>query len=473
MGLVLLLRPAAAFADTTVIEFGTSTTAVSASWPTTSTDTLSLRQIVEETIAHNLKIKIDEARVLEARALYSKATAAAYPVSRFQAVVGGPVPEAKTTRINDPSSVTRASVSGDFNFGELGVTFRTAGEAIQPLYTFGKIDAAKKAARHLISAAKSRTRITRADVVFDVYRAYWAYQLTHSFSQSLRDGAQILEKVLVTVEDLLENDSPQVTENDRLRLIHALATVRVRLNETDNGTLLAHRALALLMGREQSNLPRVSVRHIDEIGERPPRVETFLQAALEYRPELEALRELVAAQRSWANFRRAQLWPDLFLGAFIQSALTTNATNQTNPFINDNFNFFDFGLGIGIRFELDVWNKLAEIERAEAELKTRLAQSAAAGQAIKVEIRSLHDRQISRYERVALLRRAHRAARGWLNASILSYDIGTGDAGELIDAFLARATAEGELTKTYFDIHVAHAGLSRASGELVSVSTSQ
>ena len=45
-----------------------------------------------------------------------------------------------------------------------------------------------------------------------------------------------------------------------------------------------------------------------------------------------------------------------------------------------------------------------------------------------------------------------RAARGWLTAAVLAYDIGAGDAGELIDAFLARATAEGDLRKTEFDL---------------------
>ena len=76
-----------------------------------------------------------------------------------------------------------------------------------------------------MKASEHKVGITAAEVALNVHKAFWAYQLTVSFSESLDEGQQILGDVLQKVEALLEDDSPQVTENDRLRLIHARATV--------------------------------------------------------------------------------------------------------------------------------------------------------------------------------------------------------------------------------------------------------
>ena len=55
--------------------------------------------------------------------------------------------------------------------------------------------------------------------------------------------------------------------------------------------------------------------------------------------------------------------------------------------------------------------------------------------------------------------KAYKAAKAWLTAAALAYDIGTGNAAELIDAFLARATAEADLRRTQYEIQLGRAVL--------------
>ena len=449
--------------DLTITSTPTETT------PARSTSSqLTLQDLVDEALKANLQIGIERTRIRAAEALYGLAAAQVFPKGRVRGLFGGPTPEAKTTVTNDITTVTSPSLEGDFDFGDLGVSFRVQGELIQPLFTFGKIDAAKDAAGHLVKAAEHNVTITSAEVVMNVHRAYWAYHLTRSFVESLTDGERILTQVLEKVEELLENDSPQVTENDRLRLIHAQSTVRVRLAEVENATELAGMALRLLIGRDQGASLELAPVDFERIGEQGPPLAKLLDDAIELRPELAALREVVAATKRFADFRTNQFWPTFFLGGFLNYSLTTNATDQTNPFIEDPYNFFEAGIGLGVQLDLDWFDKYARLEQARAEADERIAQSAAAAQAIDLEVRAKHTRVASLYKRLGLLERAHRAARGWLNASVLGYDIGTGDAGELIDAFIARATAEGELKKTFYDIHLGMADLQRVSGRLVS-----
>jgi outer membrane protein, multidrug efflux system len=428
---------------------------------------LNLRELVEEALRNNRRIKIDRVRIGEARALLSLAQAQAYPRVDALALGGGPTPERKTLEVNKLDTLTEDSKLGNLRFGKVGVTFQLNATAVLPLYTFGKISSAKEAARAAIRAAEDKAVITEADVVLDVHRAFWGHQLARSFLGSLQDGEKTLLKVQKRIEELLDAESPQVTENDRLRMIHAIATVRVRANEAETATRFTLQAIKLLIGRDQDSELEVASADLDELPPDIPKLETFLRAAQESRPEILALRNLVAATTKFAEFRKNRLWPDVFLGGGLNYAYTSNATDQTNPFIYDPYNYFGAGVGLGMRFELDVFTKVAELEQAEAEAATHGAETSAVEQAVDLEVRKIHMDLTSGYQRIRLLERANRAARGWLTASTLAYDIGTGDARQLTEAFLAWAASEAELQKTRFDMHIAHADYARAAGQLI------
>jgi outer membrane protein TolC len=437
--------------------------------PVKNTNERTLAELVEEALQNNRRIKIDAAKIGEARALLSIAKAQAYPSVMGTSVIGGPTPERKATT-TDPQmfpTVSEASLRNNLQFGQLGFTFQMHAEGAVPLYTFGKISSAKDAASSVIRAAENKEAITEADVVLDVNRAFWGFQLARTYVGSLEDGERTLLKVQKKIEELLDAESPQVTENDRLRMIHALATLRVRLNEAQAGMRFASQAMKLLIGRDQASPLEIVGADLDELPPDIPDVEKLVKSARQARPELLAIRSVVDAASKYTEFRKNGLWPDIFLGGIIDYGYTSNATSQKNPFVYDPYNYFGIGLGLGMRFQLDVFNKLAEVEQAEAEVATHTAEEEAIEQAVEVEIRKIYTDLTSGYARIQLLERANRAARGWLTASTLAYDIGTGDARQLTESFLAWAASEAELQKTRFDMHLAHADYARAAGDLV------
>lgn len=450
-----------------VVALGALLSATPAWAEPTSTTALDLRALARLALDHNKKIKIDVARIQQAEALLGYATAQAYPVVGARLLFGGPVSEAKTTIRNDVSSVTAASLENDTDFGDLGVTLRLQGTGYVPVFTFGKLSKATDAARSLVHASEAAVGITEGEVVVNVHRAFWGYQLADRFVRSLTEGDEILGKVIEKVNELLEADSGQVTENDRLRLLHAQATLRVRMAEAKDGRELALTALKLLIGRDMALPLAVVPADIEALPEAPPTLARALDDALHHRPELHALARVVDAHQSFLGFRQRALLPDIFVAGFLEMAVTSNATDQTNPFIYDRFNYFDAGIAVGMQFQLDVFHKLAEIDQASADLAVRLAESAAATEAIELEVRKLHRDVSGGFEKLDPAEKAFRAARAWLTAAVLAYDLGTGDAGELIDAFLARATSEGDLRRTQYELHLGRADLARASGTLL------
>lgn len=430
---------------------------------------MTLDELIEEALAKNPQIAVDKAKIEEAQTLYNRAAAQAYPVLNMTMLFGGPTPEAKTEVRNDPSTVTEPSLSGDFDFGELGVSYRLNANAFVPIYTFGKISSGKEAASHVVEAQEERAHATEAEVAVNVARAFWTVQLVRAAERSLADGTRTLEKVLEKVDDLLENESPQVTENDRLRILHALGTLRVRKIQVKYARKIAKKALLLLIGRDQSGDVDVAETDLDAgLPSDVPPVEEVIDAARTRRPELLALRQIVSAQEAFTELRKAQFYPDIFLGALVNYAYTSNATNQTNPFINDPFNFFDLGVGIGMRLQFDYFNKLALLEQAEAQERIRMAQEHLATEAAELDVRRIHNSIEGGVEQIQALERNSRTARSWLTATVLAYDIGLGQADELIDAFLAWAASEAALHRTRFDTILKVADLARATGRLVS-----
>ena len=185
-------------------------------------------------------------------------------------------------------------------------------------------------------------------MVVDLTRAYWGWQLLQGLVASLDEGEERLDGVLYTIEELLEADSGQVTENDRLRLKFALSTLSVRRAQAEGGLAQLEQAIRLLIGRSQSApLSLKRERLEDAIPKSLPPVDELITAARFDRAELRALREVVGAQKAFRELRIAQMFPTLFFGGFVNFAITTNATDQTNPFIKDTFNFFDGGVGLG------------------------------------------------------------------------------------------------------------------------------
>lgn len=434
---------------------------------TTTAEGQTLAQLVDEAFGQGFSVRVSEAEVEQARALHKLAEAQFYPRLQGQVVFGGPTGEAKTRVRNDVSTVTDASFGGDLDFGELGVTFRGEFLVGMPVYTFGKLKAGKEAASKLIDAAELNVQVTRSALLVDLTRAFWSIQLLDTLTESLDDGELRLASVLEKIEELLDADSGQVTENDRLRLEFALGELQVRKAQAEGALPQLEQAIRLLIGRTQTAPLMLAKADLKSAAPtQAPPLEALIQAAKLQRPEVLALGKVVDATEALKRLREAQVWPDVVVGGFINFAYTSNATDQTNPFIEDPYNLVDAGLGLGMQFNLELFTILAQIEQAEADLQVRRAQQAFALEAAELDVRRVHAQLEAIIAQSKRLRRAHTSARGWLTASTLAYDIGAGRADELIDAFLAWASSEAQLQVMRYEAVALLAELGRATGDL-------
>ena len=82
-----------------------------------------------------------------------------------------------------------------------GVAFNLGINLVQPLYTFGKIEAAKQAAAAGVDVARAQVDKDRAEVTFNVTRAYWLLKWARAATATLDDGISRLKEWIKKIDD--------------------------------------------------------------------------------------------------------------------------------------------------------------------------------------------------------------------------------------------------------------------------------
>src|SRR6185312_13097539 len=82
-----------------------------------------------------------------------------------------------------------------------GVALSVSLNLLQPLYTFGKIEAANGAAHAGVKAAKGQIEAAQADVVFNAQRAYWGLKWSRAAVDVLGDGVSKLKDWIKRIDN--------------------------------------------------------------------------------------------------------------------------------------------------------------------------------------------------------------------------------------------------------------------------------
>jgi outer membrane protein TolC len=426
---------------------------------------LTLPQLVERARRSDARVEEAEAELRRLQALQRQAHWAWFP--KFETVVGfgGPTPEARNNGLGGPPT-TEASLEGDWNFGELGVTVRAEVNAVLPLYTFGKLSALEKAGdQGPIIGAALRER-ARDEAGFQAAQAFYGYQLARSGMAQLEDTAKRLEDAAQRINELLAEESQQVSKMDTYKVNVFRQLVAARRGEAQQGQRLALEALRLLSGARPGEPLEIAAVDLplDEEEFTPPKLEQALTLAEQHRPELGAIRAGITAREQEVLIRERAYYPDLGLVGFARFAYTSNATPQRTPFAYDPYNEANAGLGLAMRGTFDIPMKNAQADQARAELDKLKAQQRLLQSGIRLEVTKVHGELLAALERARAFTEAEKNARRWATAAYAAFDLGTGDTRELVDAFTALAQTSAEKAKGWHDVRVGIAALDRVTG---------
>ncbi len=424
---------------------------------------LTLPVAVQRARDNDLRVQEAEAELQRLQALYREASWAWFPKFESFVAIGGPTPEARNNGLGGPP-LTDATLMYDLNFGEPGVMFRTEMSAFMPLVTFGKLTAVKTAAKRGVEVGENLRERARNEAGFQAAQAYFGYQLARQGEAALEDTLERLIEAEKLILELLEQESSQVTKMDTYKVQYFRQQIESRRGQVRAGRELARQALKLLVGADPK-LPLEIAEQDLEMPEFPLReLEQYQQAAAGQRPELSAIRAGIAAREQEVLIRQRLFFPDFGLAGFFRWMWTSSATRQKSPFAYDPYNDLSGGVALVGRATFDFPTKDAQLEQSRAELRKLETQRAQLEAAISLEVQKAWGDVQDALTRARAFTDAERNARRWATAAYASFELGTSDTRELIDAFTALALASTDKMKAWHDAQVGLAELARVTG---------
>jgi len=341
---------------------------------------------------------------------------------------------------------------------------RTEVRLVQPLYTFGKIDAGVEAAENGVAAIRHKQAGAAADVELNIRKAYWGRKLARELLDTLDQGTSYIDEAQQKIEKQLADGSGNVTVTDRLRLRTVRAEIDARTLETKRLAELALTGLRTLLGSEAPADLDVDAEPLEplEVPKRP--VTHYEEAARLNRPEVLALGFAARAKHALSLLEERREYPDLALVATGSYAYAPSVDSPVNAFANNPFNGLGFGLAATLRMPLDLGPRFARTDRARAEAdETELRRREALG-GIALEVRKAFDEMTEAQSRVAAVQKGEKAGKAWVTAVAQNFAIGLAEARDFSDALQAFFTMRARYLQSVYDLNIAAAALTRATG---------
>jgi outer membrane protein TolC len=330
-----------------------------------------------------------------------------------------------------------------------------------PLWTFGKLSAAREAARAGIQGAELERERTRAKLVYNVRRAYFGLQLALDTQQMISEGKDKLEKAVRRLEKRLEEGDTEVNPSDRYRLSSTLAEVEARSSEAASLEAATRAALQILTGIEKVRVPDCPLEAVDF---EPKGVSAYQRMARQNRPETGILDAAITASQADVDATRAKYLPDIGLALHAGITHAPGVIDQTNPFVSDPANYHSYGAALVARWSLDIWGNTYRDRRATATMMQARAGLEQALEGIDLDVSSAHTELLNATRRLRAWETGHRDARRWFIAAAQAEQMGVGEAEELVDAVRAYFKARYEHLQAIHDFDMAVARLEKAVG---------
>ena len=406
---------------------------------------LTLEQVIAKAVA-NPKVEMAQSDRVAAEARLAEADAARYP--RIKATGFGTISPEITCDNPECTLTSPRNFAWDFK----GLFAGGSIDLTQPLFTFGKIAHAQRAARAGIDAQKALADEAAGDAAADAARAYWGLKLARELGYMLDDGIEQITKAVASFDERKD-----VTIQDRQRVAVLLAEAKAQRADAAQAE-----AQALAGLRALTNTPDADIDDAELAA-----VEHALPESLDSakRPQSVAAKSGVIAADELASFQRAYYWPDL---AIVGTAFISRAQGVKDPpsvFAYDPYNRTGAGLVLAIQWQVEPWTVKAKSDRARAEAHKMKAQAELAA------IGASYDAQLALSEaraakaKLAATDEGEKAARTWLASVLQNQAVGTAEAKDLADAYIAWFQMKARWSQAVFQWNVAVVRLGRATGE--------
>ena len=406
--------------------------------------------------ARSDEVALSRAEVATAEAVRAIARAIGILPMSTATLLVGPSPEAHGTVVESENS--NRKIAG------LGVFTRVDVTLVQPLY-WGQISSGKRAAEAGVQARESLVNDTLQQVGFRVLQAYWGVSLAKRLLAISDDVKAALADADKRISEELSRQSGEVVQEDKYRVAIFRAEILQRTAEAEKGGSLGRVAISAMLAIPEPELV-LKDEPLPTLEQQPtPSREQAILSAEQARPDLRALDQGVKALEAQADANRAALWPQIFAAGTFSWAWASNRDRQTNPWVNDEFQHFSGGLGVGLRQNLSIPLLSSQVQKAEAELSSLRRKREGLARLIEAQTEQALADLRAASEKHAATQAGLSAGRSWFRAAGLNFNIGVTDARGLIDAYAAYVKSQADGAQATYELLLARGHLDQVTGK--------
>lgn len=336
--------------------------------------------------------------------------------------------------------------------------------AVQPVYSWGAISSAIKAAEAGARAAEYQFSAVKAEAEKQLFELYYSYLLAIEIERILEEARSQIRQVERQLERMQEEGDPSLKEADIFKFEIFKSEFVVQEMEVQQGVRSVESIWNHILGNDAGIVYRPAENFLDPIPFELEPFDYYQQMAVQSRPELRGVEEGIEATRRGADAARAQRYPALFLGISGSYANTPNRPRQTNPFIINNTNYANAAVGFSFRQNLNFSSMRNNVERADIEHRRVQDLKEALTDGIILELNETYSDAAVAEVRVRQTNEALVTARNWVRHEQLNYDIGFGDVEDLLDAVQKELELRLQLKQNTFELNKRVAALNKAAG---------
>jgi outer membrane protein TolC len=370
-------------------------------------------------------------------------------------VVTGPSPEARGS-VTESHDSNRA-LSGLRPFGRVEV------QVVQPLYTWGRLDAASEAARAGIDARELLVQDATSQVQFRVAQLYWGVSLARRLLAVAGDVKSALAEADEHIREALAAGDTDISPADRYRVDLFRGVVNGRTAEAQKGLELAQVGLAATLGLSAPKL-RLKEAPLDPPPAELPDRDAVLAAAQRQRPDLAALGDAIQARDAEVKAEQAAAKPQFFIAGQFSYSYAPNRDVQLNPWVHDPFNDLSLGAVLGFRQDLAIPMLSARAHKAMAERATLERQRAGLGRLVEVQVDGALAELKAAHARHAAAQASLGSGKALFRSTGLDFAAGLVDAKTIIESYSLYVESQVSAAQAAYDLVVARARLQQVTG---------
>jgi HAE1 family hydrophobic/amphiphilic exporter-1 len=401
------------------------------------------------TLDQALSIAMEKNRDIEKAREYAKYVQGKYIEERSAAL--------PQLSLNAAVSLARDESQG--MFGTVSRQFsRTADVTLsQPLYTWGKIGAAIRAAEVGLKTADEQLRLYRQAAYRDVSTAFYDILLTRELYRLA--GENLAQKIRHQEETRRRFAVGVATDYDVLAADVAVENARPEVIRSENSIRTARERLRFLLALEGEDLDVSG--SLDSTPEQPETYQAALESARKHRPELSDAKLRIGIYNELIAISAADNKPRLDLkGSAGWHWLDVNSAGTT---LNDNGAAWNVGLFLTFPF-FDGLKTSGRVIQAKSDLRTRQIEESRLQDAVALEVRDAGNAVRESSEIVQALSGTVRQAERLVQMAEKGYEFGVKIRLEVDDAQLNLVQARSNLARAQRDYCVARVNLLWAMG---------